>query len=593
MPVRNIAQINTIKIINDYLKWHNLSIKWNETGVCNGLATVHAQYTLAGKEDVFFKMLHRITDMSAGIHSESETHDPVYEDVDHFIGQVVLAYDPHSFENNLTQSNAYKTLKVDGKAIETDFTLPLVTSKNNWQQIFKELDLQTGEVVKVDSPTHAISIHKSNGHYVVFDPNYPEGKKIIQTEQGLLDELNKNVFRFSGTNLAMTLAILKKEGTQTSSTRRTAAEICKDYLKTPEDLNAQASYGAKSITNINLAVKRGDKEMVEAFLAQKDNWDAKELQELAKQAALSGNIQGFEPVFNKLQSGSNDSDIYKDIIEMALISGNKEIFDQIIQTESGKEGYKAFLGQFREYTPHLNAAVMGGNPDLITTLINDIKQYERENPGKKIPSQRLDDFLNDVPDKPQPFSMAPHILGPEHEAYAIYTIQFAIEMGKADCLDRLLNELKKEGHYPSTNQQKDYLVFAIKQNDIRMVDSLLKHMKPEQIPSITEGLRMSVHQAEKTNLHILNKLQNNGAKFSSAVKNVMKEKALHQLGMTEVLGVKLVAFVEYVQIGLGLKEHLSIDKTSEFKQRYQAQKENAPNVAPPEDLPLGAASLSR
>ncbi|USQ12705.1 hypothetical protein J2N86_08265 [Legionella lytica] len=83
MAISNISQAKTITVINNYLKWHNLPVHWNNTGVCNGLAVVHVHYALQGKEDVFFKMLHKISAMSQGDFSQSTVNDSPEEDLDH------------------------------------------------------------------------------------------------------------------------------------------------------------------------------------------------------------------------------------------------------------------------------------------------------------------------------------------------------------------------------------------------------------------------------------------------------------------------------------------------------------------------------
>lgn len=65
--VREKAPINQGRIIdnlNDYLQSHNLPVRMNKSGICNGLASMHTKYAVQGKEEEFFSMLEKMSSVT-------------------------------------------------------------------------------------------------------------------------------------------------------------------------------------------------------------------------------------------------------------------------------------------------------------------------------------------------------------------------------------------------------------------------------------------------------------------------------------------------------------------------------------------------
>ncbi len=77
-------QEKIITNLNKYLDWHNLPIRMNESGVCNGIATVYAKYVLEHREDEFLMMLEQIALLNP--------NDELASQVNHFATEVVLSF---------------------------------------------------------------------------------------------------------------------------------------------------------------------------------------------------------------------------------------------------------------------------------------------------------------------------------------------------------------------------------------------------------------------------------------------------------------------------------------------------------------------
>lgn len=80
------TQESIVPRINEYLKAQNIPLKFDEQGVCNGLASLYAKYVLEGRADEFQDLLKRASNVTA--------YD---EEVNTFINQVLLTMEPELF----------------------------------------------------------------------------------------------------------------------------------------------------------------------------------------------------------------------------------------------------------------------------------------------------------------------------------------------------------------------------------------------------------------------------------------------------------------------------------------------------------------
>lgn len=389
----NISQAKTIKIINNYLKFHNLPFQWNETGICNGLAAVHSQYVLQGKEDVFLKMLQRISMMSEGDFKSSMVHDSPDEDIDHFISQVVLAYDPGLFDKQISQRDSFKALNVEGKPLESNFILPLVTSEENWSNILKDMDLQKGEVLKINSPNHSISIHRLNGEYIVFDPNYKEGTKRFSTEEELMTELKTKVFVFQDSMMALTFTRITRAGFQHSSSfeQPTPEDYARKYL----DIDAVASYSNKTMNNGTFIAAYGNESLMQIYLNKDQDkiWTAVELMELGYEAIRdNNNSESLGTIISRLnscpettiQERNDKKSAFRNLILLSILNGREKLLNQLIEND-----FALNVFQHIDDSILLELAARGGNKELLTSILEKIKN----NPSKGMELDLEDDEL--------------------------------------------------------------------------------------------------------------------------------------------------------------------------------------------------------
>ncbi|MCE0723479.1 MULTISPECIES: hypothetical protein [Legionella] len=583
----NISQAKTITIINNYLKWHNLPIKWNETGVCNGLATVHAHYVLQGKEDTFLKILQKIAAMSEGDFSQSTISDSPEEDIDHFISQVILAYDPGLFEKTFSQRDSYKALKIDGKPLDSDFVLPLITSEENWAKILKDMELQHGEVLKINSPNHAITIHRLKGEYVVFDPNYKEGIKKFDSEEALMTELRTNVFQFQDSSMALTFTRLTRSGFKHSSSFEQATP--EDYTRKYLDPNAIASYDDKTITGAIIIARNGNEQLMQICLNKDKNkiWTATELMDLGFEAILKNNTQSIIPILNQLNSCPESTKQEKEdkksaffsMILLSLRDGRAELLNKLIENEFGKKVFQSIDDGLL-----LNMVARGGNKELLIDILEKIQtnpaietleetedtqsiidfldtdekdtQFEEvevmdlsdllDMEEVEVQVDSLSDFLReDLPIMPQRTRLTQIIL--EKDSRGDNAITLAIKGHSPECLEVLLKKLNQEGYILTEKKQQKYLLLAINTNNVHMVDELISNMGPEQATDIVSKISLSEEQVKKLNIHILKTLEQNGMNFDKPSQDIITEKASRKMNIFEIIGTKLVKFFDYIQ----------------------------------------------
>ncbi|WP_133134486.1 hypothetical protein [Legionella wadsworthii] len=587
----NISQAKTIKIINNYLKYHNLPFKWNETGICNGLAAVHAQYVLQGKEDIFLKMLQKISSMSEGDFKASMNHDSPDEDLDHFISQVVLAYDPGLFDKKISQRDSFKALNIDSKPLDSDFILPLITSEENWASILKDMDLQKGEVLKINSPNHSISIHRLNGEYIAFDPNYQEGIKRFRTEEELMTELRTNVFRFQDKNMALTFTRITRSGFQHSSSFEQPKP--EDYARKYLDVNAIASYSEKTINNATFIAAYGNEALMQLYFKKDKDLTASVLMELGYEAIRdNNNSETLGSIITQLNSCSETTiqerkdkkTAFRNLILLSILNGRQELFNKLIENDFGLNVFQhiddsilmelASRGGDKELLIQILAKIKSSpcqgsieeSEDELTSEIEDTEEFDEETEETEEYDQKtedveelhldeedvqvgsLADFLGDdyiQTAEPEPSPLAKIILQKNKKGED--AIMLAIKGQSPDCLRVLFKQLKEEGYNLSEEKLQDYLELAICTNNVHMVDEIFHKKNSEEIKSLVDGISLSSEQVQKMNIHLLKTLERNGMVFDNNSQNIMTEKANQKMSHIEILGVKLVKFVEYIK----------------------------------------------
>lgn len=181
-----ISQSRIIDNLNKYLEWHNLPVRMNVGGICNGLASVYSKYALEGKEDEFFNMLYYVS-------GKNPTSD-IEMQLNHFVAEILVSFDTIQFDPNLPAFRSIEALTINNQKLKSAFDFAITTKDKNWAEILKTITLQDKEVMRVVGAQHAVSISKKDGKFRLYDPNYQSGAKEFATEEELFKSSIKMCF---------------------------------------------------------------------------------------------------------------------------------------------------------------------------------------------------------------------------------------------------------------------------------------------------------------------------------------------------------------------------------------------------------------
>lgn len=570
MPYPDRSQGRLIKIINDYLAWNNLPFNWDAEGICHGLATVHTQYLLQGKEDKFYNMLDRISGLTQDNSHPALELDP-YDNIDFFITQVVLAFSPRVFDKQYHQDNSYELISVEGKSLTSTFNLSMVTNIANWEKIIKdEIKMQEGETFLVSNTLHTVSVHYTNGEYVIYDPNYAQGKKTYSDEKTLMDELAGYVFKMSSADsgkdkseiqAGLTFKNITKQDNPHTVLRRNAQAIYADYFKT-EDLTGSFFTFGKKNSNREMISKMLVDASFTAHLIKSIPLDEKTLNYMCSYALEHDYVESFlllnkkkqekaDELVNELAVFSSQNSIQLDNFDMKYLSGlptysKHEIHEHNVQSETKEQAQLILqacklgsrnifnvlkLEYHQVYEQLLNeknsnnlllAAVQGGQPEILKQILGDMNR------------------LN----VPLTLSL--------HPATQRDLLDEAIQSNAHECVSILLKELHHNANKTSEflpEQLMNYLNAAINNNNLYMVDALLNFFEKKEACALLQNIPLNSTLTKTTNIHILNTLKEKGAVFNDdATLTIQEKKTLNTpRSLVTLFGVSLAPFFDFAQ----------------------------------------------
>lgn len=313
-----LSQGHIIDRLNAYLKWNLVpsAFRLDKGGVCKGLSLVYGKYVLEGKEKEFIDLLNLTSSIEA--HADSEPR------VMQFIIEILKAYAPSMFTNDLEQFRSDEAITVDSKPLHTKESIALVTDENTWTEIFETINVRPDEVVFLSSPNHAITIKKTGDEYTVYDPNYSAGPKNFPSAADVIKELKQNVFRYEG-DLALRLKVMS---TDPLPRPRISPQVLYSAMDNP---NAEAtSYGRASNT-LMLATKNNDKEAIEALIAtaQEKGCALEEVMEAASLATTANNTAALRALLPLLSDENMNT-----LLVAALASGKKDSYNLLLEQQS-------------------------------------------------------------------------------------------------------------------------------------------------------------------------------------------------------------------------------------------------------------------
>lgn len=606
-------QSNVIKNINQYLKWHNLPVRFSTGGVCNGLSTVHAQYVLQGREEEFFKLLRYV----AGDKSILDADDSDKEKVNDFVWKVVASHMTSGHDKELNQLNSFKTLSINNKPLKSVFDLPLVTIDKNWEEILKSLNLKEDEVMLVRSINHAISITRKDNKYHVYDPNYEGEPESFSSEQEVIKELHERVFHYKEGDMGLTLSIITPEDKEPRQDLPKPVDIYGKYLD-KENVDSLATItvehplgGPWDLTKktIDLASECGDENLINKLI-ELHQFDFNNMPiEQASQAVQYNNVRAAELLVNdmiRILSKQNPvaQDEFSDIPAEELPAEFLKQFEEIPDAPEGDEIKEAEVQNPKVVMPPSEKKIK----DLLYPLILKAASYGRKevfdtlcemwnkNAGD-FDKEDLKNFillaakggnsvlLQELIDKYYESNMTLYDKDIQGKVDGI--IHELISKGSPDsavCIELLLNTLSKEGksiddrqlaayisrafegNKPhmierfikgiSDEKRLEFLIRAIKKDQPHMVELFIKDLSKELLNTIS----LSLPAIEKMNVATLKILEKNGMKFSEMEKAIIAKKSHQPVGLLLSIGVALAKFTDFCKEVLFKNESVTYDK---------------------------------
>lgn len=502
-------QYNVIKNINQYLEWHNLPVRFGTRGVCNGLATVHAQYVLQGREREFFKLLRYV----AGDKGILDANDSVKEKVNDFVWKVVASHMTSGHDKELNQLNSFKTLSINNKPLKSVFDLPLVTSDENWEKILESLNLKEDEVMLVRSINHAISITRKDNKYHVYDPNYEEGAEPFSSEKEVIKELHERVFHYNKGNMGLNLSIITPEDKEPRQDLPAPVAIYKKYLD-KENVDSLATItvehplgGPWDLTTktIDLASECGDENLINKLIElHQFDFNNKPIEQ-ASLAVQYNNVRAAELLVNDMirilsKQDPVAQDEFSDIPAEELPAEFLKHFEEIPDAPEGDEIKEAEVQNPKVVMPPSEKKIK----DLLYPLIRKAASYGRKevfdtlcemwnkNAGD-FDKEDLKNFillaakggnsvlLQELIDKYYESNMTLYDKDIQGKVDGI--IHNLILNGSPDsavCIEVLLNTLSKEGKSIDDRQRADYISRAFEANKPHMIERFIKGISYEK-----------------------------------------------------------------------------------------------------------------
>lgn len=520
----SIDQGRIIHNVNQYLERNGFSIRFDEGGVCQGLAMMHAKYCMEGREADFWGLLKNISHPSS---------DSALENAHIFITQVLLAFAANQYNQNISQDNSFSMLRLESggesKAFLPAFSFALVADDRNWANCLREIALDDNEIAQVSSIDHAITISKKNGQYHVYDPEYPTGIKSFSTESEVINELHKRVFSYETANMGLQLHLFRKPDVNP----RQYPAVTDLYDRYLPNVNATATVRGNSFSTLRAAASINfDPNVTEYLLRQ----GADDSRNAAKMAINANNTEALSVLLTTLPGDQSD------LLIFALTSGKEAAFDLLMENEANVNLFK------RGYGSMLFFAAEGGNGLLLKKCLeitkNEIQRYYEKAPPdikEKLINEQLCRCLSNV-----------------EQGREVNVLSNAIKSGDSEAFTLIWNELKSAGYKFQPQDNMNYLVAAIQNNNALVVSKLLNEI-PRQL---LETATLSQNALKRVNNDILIELKEHGVSVPSLPSK------------TESIFSRI--FLSFLKKIFGAKEQLANDITVTWDRQLEVKSTFSP-----------------
>ena len=551
----NRNQSTIIYYLNQYLDRLNLPVRVDKRGICNALSSIHAKYVLEKREDEFYRILDKISTMSL---------DPKLEDeINHFTVEIVLSMFPQMFNKKENQYKSIEALQIQGRNLKSSFQFGLIAKNEDWCNIIKDLKLREDEVILLRIYNHAISIHKKNGNYRIFDPNYVSGFKDFADEEKLIKEIN----RISKTKdtLGMSIQVIKHPNATPREFPK-PGELYEKYL----DPSLSLTIKERKLNNMYFIITLNDKEGLDQFFA-KGGKDDNPLESIG----LVVSCNNIEILTKLLERAPKDMKKLELAFETALDSGYQEAFNELLKNDQCNVCFKQHVMHEKNAANFIASAAGGGNVDLLKQLLDCYKNNGNPNLSNK--------------------QIAEQILKSSSEHGN--AVQKAISSGNTSSVKLLLEELKTGDNPSGEKQLLTYLAQAIKTNQPHMVNLLVDVIKtsiPEDSQkNIFQAIQLSTIAVGRTDLSILRTLQSCGVPFSATAKALINCMANKPIGILLYWGITITLYTDYFKELCGIKNGV-MDNIEQFKELKKNIKEMKTETDKPDapDAPGEVSSIS-
>ena len=506
-----INQLRIIKRLNAYLAWHHFPIRMGDAGMCRGLSTVYAKYVLENRTREFKHILYLI---SGNVQPDSE-HDNA---INHFAVEVALTQSPTEYKKSITQKNSMQCLEIDGEHLSSSFDFGMSSKNENWPDIISDINLNHDEAMLMSGPNHSVCVTQSNGQYAVYDPNYSDGFKYFEDAVSLVHELRKQLGDPTAPNkywgLQMNLLRHPKMKKPRVPSLPTSIHLYEKYvlrqkINDIEDLNDHlfsAVYCDDIV--INALISAG----------------ANDFRRAMQRAILDCNIKAMEALLPKVIEYSPS--YIEEYFEMALLLGQEETM-HLLSTEC-PNNYEALFDK-KKLRNCIYQAALGGNHKVLQTLLSHATQkiYDAKS--------RLDDNNAQINDEIMTYIFS------EKNSY-IDIIKPAIKGGNAKCIQTLI-KLGDSSCFAFSDEEKiEYLLLAIRKNQVSAVKYLLTQVNPVAI----HNLKMTTHAIERTELSILRELKKYGMPFSMVAQGIIQKKEHQTISLSLSMNILFRKFTDYL-----------------------------------------------
>ena len=507
-------QNTIIRRLNSYAQYHNLPIRFNERGMCNGFCNVYAKYLIQGKQKDFYRTLRYI--------SETPTSELTHE-CQLFALQILLTSSPEDFNKKLSQGNAYQALSIDKQPLKKAFSLGMVTNDQNWEKIIQDLEIAEAEVLLVKGKNHIVAVSMLNGKYEIYDPNDFFKYSIVDNAQQLLAKLRPLIFMIDGA-LGLNVQLLQHPNS-TRQLKFNEKDIIRAFI-TPENVNEKST--GDGFTTLDITLLKSDPIDVDLINMLLDH-GAKNSRDIG--IIISGLIftNVSLPVLNRVielaevslikSKDNNETAAFNTLrlhmclhIRGALERGREEIFNLLYDHPT----YNACL--VAEQFPckkFIFSALLGGREALLRKMIKEYKEKTTDT------DKSIAKFMNNL---------------------EMDLIEKSIAGGSPTCLTLILDELQKENYDLNDEQKLRYLSKAIHANNFHMVRILVGIMPPARLQSL--NLPLSI--VEQTTLAVLKLLKCSGVHFSENAQHVITRKETQSIGIVSWLLIIIEKIRDYL-----------------------------------------------